>query len=204
MVSPYKSAAKCFAKDAKTTAFQQGGSMQPGPSEDMSRDLAGLSSRSCCLFLCGIISWAYHLLHYSKNDILYYIWNRQIISHKILMEPGIFTYTFTIKINHSCRWIYRFVTWIPYEYFSPTPGNRRWRRDELRLCHRLDFYWRPRQLLLSYLRVAAQSFGHFQNFEGEVGADDGRCLECLVYHKSFGLLSFEMELARLVVVTKKL
>jgi len=24
------------------------------------------------------------------------------------------------------------------------------------LCHRLDFYWRPRQLLLSYLRVAAQ------------------------------------------------
>lgn len=25
------------------------------------------------------------------------------------------------------------------------------------LCHRLDFYWRPRQLLLSYLRVAAQN-----------------------------------------------
>ena len=59
---------------------------------------------------------------------------------------------------------------------EPNPGDG----DELRLCHRLDFYWRPRQLLLSYLRAAAQSFRR-EEIRGR--------LVCLADFL-FGLLSF--------------
>eukprot|EP00435_Cladocopium_sp_Y103_P038520 s10_g10.t1 len=40
------------------------------------------------------------------------------------------------------------------------------------LCHRLDSYWRPRQLLLSYLRSAAQTFG--KTYERSACWDESR------------------------------